>query len=345
MAKVTRDSDTPGRPEFETFMRRLARAGFERAFVRTALLPEWWDETCDEDPNLLTEFEIRIARFLGLPLAHLRESGSSLAPPKTTGVQLRRVRDVDHNRLDPAIHSAMKIAQATARSLRDHVPQPDIPPRDGYEWRKLIAPDGSTISLDQILEDLWSRGIPVVPLETIPAPSFQAIACIIEGRPVILIGYKYDEPGRMAFLLAHEVGHIVVGDCNPDNLVLDGEGGIEDNSELEYRADQYARTLLVGSQQIPILKSGDFKAIAAESASLESRTGIDAGMIIATWASRTLDYEKATMALKALYLSSGARRSIGQYFAKHIAVEEATETDRDLFRCVYSQMNEYETLG
>ena len=332
-------------PRFQTLMRRLSQAGFDKGFVRPALLPDWWDETCDQDPDLLPDFEIRVARFLGMPLTSIRDSDTALAIPQFPGAKLRRVRDVDGERLKPAIHLAVRIAEATVRSLRDPTSQPVIPPIDGIEWRKKIESNGSALTLDQMLGDLWQRGIPVVPLEIIPAPSFQAIACIVEDRPVILLGYKYNEPGRVAFLLAHEAGHLAVGDCDSDHLVLDGEEGIVDDADIEVNADQYAHDVLVGEKQIPELESREFKGIAKESAEQERLTGIDAGIIIADWASRTRDYAKATLALKALYRSSGGRQQIGRYFNSRVDVASATQSDRDLLRCVYGVSNLYETVG
>jgi hypothetical protein len=40
-------------------MQRLSRAGFKKAFVSKAILPDWWDNACSEDPSLLEEIEIR----------------------------------------------------------------------------------------------------------------------------------------------------------------------------------------------------------------------------------------------------------------------------------------------
>lgn len=144
-------------------MRRLSRAGFKEAFVRPAILPEWWKETCDQDPDLLPDFEIRVARFLGLPVSSVRDSGTVLAAPLYPAAQLRRVRDVDRDRLAPAIHSAIQIAAATVRSLRDPALEPAVLPPDGLRWREKIE-RGGAVTLDSILGDLWQGGIPVVPL-------------------------------------------------------------------------------------------------------------------------------------------------------------------------------------
>ena len=54
-------------------MRRLAKAGFKDGFVRTAILPDWWDETCDPDPSLLPDREILVARFFNLPFLEVKD--------------------------------------------------------------------------------------------------------------------------------------------------------------------------------------------------------------------------------------------------------------------------------
>ena len=345
MQTKANNSKTPPSANFQKLMRRLSQAGFDREFVRQALLPDWWDEDCDQDPLLITDVEIRVARFLGTSLGIVKDPITPLVFTTPLGTSLRRVRSVDGERLKPAIHLAVRIANAVVHNLRQPTPEPLLPPDNGSQWRKEINPEGNPVTLDQILDDLWVRGIPVVPLDIIPSPSFQAIACVVESRPVILLGYKYDEPGRLGFLLAHEAGHIAAGDCNPDHLVLDGEEGIVDDGDIEVRADQYARSVLVGNQAVPQLDGRDFKEIAKQAAEQERSSGIDAGFLVANWASKSRDYAKATMALKALYRNSGARQKVSRQFHSNIDLATATETDRNLLRCVYGESSLYEAVG
>src|SRR5262245_50724556 len=118
-------------------MRRLSQAGFKQPFVSRAIVPDWWDESCSEDPNLLQDVEIRVARFLGVSLQTVKDPTTALAPLSYPEAQLRRVRDVDRDRLGPAIHTAMRIAAAVVRSLRHKVP-PTVAPVDGLRWRETI---------------------------------------------------------------------------------------------------------------------------------------------------------------------------------------------------------------
>ena len=324
---------------FKALMRRLSKAGFKREFVTAALLPDWWEESYAQDSAVLPEVEIRIARFFGTSLSTVRSIQEPLALPSYGDAQLRRVRDVSRDRLAPAIHAAVQVAKAVIRNLK-YSPQVEIPPNDALAWRHSLRPEGSgPVQLEGILDDLWVRGIPVIPMEVLPVPSFQGLACIVDGHPVLVLGYKYDEPGRVSFLIAHEIGHIAAGDCSPGIPVVDEDEAVLDDSGIERKADQFAVHLLVGAKgyAIPEEEGMDAKLLAQEAVDLESQTGTDASSLIYAWAARTLDYATASMAVRALYRSTGARLQVRRMFAKYVDSDSATESDRDLLRCVYGK--------
>lgn len=311
--------------------------------MRSAILPEWWHQECAVDSDLLPEIELRVARFLGVSVSQVRDPGATLSAPRYVGARLRRVRDVDHDRLTPAIHSALQISGAVVRSLREHETSEAALPSDGLRWREELSVSGRSVTLDDILGDLWRRGIPVVPLETLPAPSFQGLACVVEGHPVILLGHKHDEPGRLAFVVTHEAAHIAAGDCRPDQPVVDEDEVIRDEADMERAADRYATRVLVGRDVPPRLEGEGYKSLANYAAELESETGADASLLLFAWAAESGDYSTATMAVKALYRGSGGRRKLREHFDRHVDLESATETDRALLRCVYGDPGADET--
>ena len=315
-------------------MRRLSRTGFKLDFIRSAILPDWWDDACANDPGILPDIETRIARFLRCPLADIKNPSIELTAPGYARAQLRRVRDIDRERLGPAIHSALQIAGAVVRSLRSNDHTPPIP-TDALMWRHQISPNGQAIKLVDLLDDLWGRNIPVVPVDILPNPTFQGLACIVEDRPVILLGHKIDQPGRVAFVIAHEAGHIAAGDCTADRPVVDEEDEITDDSEIERNADLFAIRLLVGQDTIPEITGGDFRELAQQAVNLERNIGAEASTIISAWARHTGEYATATMAAKALYRGVGARNTLRDHFRRHVDINAATETDRSLLRCIY----------
>jgi Zn-dependent peptidase ImmA (M78 family) len=313
-------------------MKRLAKAGFKGDFTRVAVLPEWWDATCEGDERLLSDVEVRVARFLGAPLSIVSDPSAALTAPTYKGAQLRRVRDINRDRLGPAIHAALNIASAVVRS--SSLPPVRLPPTDGTAWRQEIGRQARAVKLDDLVADTWNRGIAVVHVDALPAPSFQGIACVVEGRPVVLICHDLDEPGRLAFIVAHEIGHIANGDCTPDHPVVDEEDEISDDTDIEKRADAFAVATLTGGVQIPVVDASGFKDLAQKAAQLERDSGVDASAVIFSWARRSGDYQTAVMAAKALYRTRGGKRTLRSNLDKHLRLDDASDSDRALLRCL-----------
>jgi Zn-dependent peptidase ImmA (M78 family) len=319
---------------FNTLVRRLAAAGFSKSFVTTAILPDWWESGCATDPALLPDFEIRVARFLGQSVAAIRDASAVLAAPAYAHAQLRRVGNIDADRLKPAIHAALAVASAVVRNLKPTCPAPALLPQDALQWRQaILGPNAKAMTLEILLAALNRRGIPIIPLLTSPEPKFQGLACVVSGRPVIVLGHHIADPGRVAFIVSHESGHIANGDCDEAAPVVDADDETKDTSSIERRADLYAIRILTGRDEVPRLDASDFRTLAERAFRIESDHGVDAGVAIANWARRTKNYQAAAMALHALYRGQGARRLLSKNFANLVDVENASESDRILLRC------------
>jgi hypothetical protein len=317
---------------YKSLMRRLAKAGFKGEFARVAVLPDWWESSCETDDRLLSDVEVRVARFLGAPLTVVRDPSAPLVSPTYSGTQLRRVRDINRDRLWPAIHAALNIASAVVRSSA--LPPLRVPPADPIAWRRDISRPQAVLKLDDILADLWERGVPVVHVDALPAPSFQGIACIVEGRPVVLICHNLDEPGRLAFIIAHEIGHIANGDCSPGQPVVDEEEEISDDTDIEERADKFATGALTGGATIPTLDPSSFKDLALKALAIEHEYLVDASFVVSSWARTVGDYLAGTMAAKALYRTRGGKRTIRKHLDAYLRLDNASDSDRALLRCL-----------
>lgn len=296
-------------------------------------MPEWWDDSCAADASLLDDVEFRVARFLGLPLDQVRDPELPLFGTAVEGIRLRHSRDLDADRLLPAVHAGTEVAAAVARNEKVAAIPPNLPPPDPAAWRKDLIPSGGAIDLEVLLADLWRRGIAVVFAEKLPSPKYQGMACIVEGRPVVVLGRAHDEPPRVAFLVAHEVAHLVYGDCEPGQPMIDEEEAV-DVSEVEVRADEYAWRLLTGRPDLPEFDAPDFKRLADRATELEAESGIDAGFLVWSWANRTGAFPVGAMALKALYLHRGGLDLLRRYASENIDAASASETDRSLLACI-----------
>lgn len=317
---------------FTSLMRRLSAAGFKPQFTETALLPDWWEPSCADDASLMPDLEIRVARFLGASLDVVRDPDAKLSAPRYAGAQLRRVRDLARDRLASAIHAALQIAGAVVRNMTDIVLR--VPPTDPLAWRRQIMRKGAILQLGDVLADLWARGIPVIQVATLPTPGFQGLVAFVEHRPVVIIGHDLDEPSRLAFVIAHEVAHVVLGDCSAEHAVVEEDEIVADDTEIEHQADNYARALLTENVEAPHLHPFDFKDLALKALEQEKKLGIDASSIIWSWARSTGDYQLATMATKALYRDKGGKRLMRQHFDEHVNAIDAPDSDRALLRCL-----------
>lgn len=296
-------------------------------------MPDWWEPSCAKQPSLLPDLEVRVARFLGVPLEDIRQPAKALATPEYPQARLRRVKDVDKDRMGPAIHAGLAVAGALLRSLRMPLPPVELPPTDALAWRKQLQAGDGPVGLDTLAGDLWRRGIPVVHLDVLPSPRFQGLACIVAGRPIIFLGHRNDEPARLAIFLGHEAGHVVHGDCEEGAPVVDEED-VAATSDMERRAEQYSWHVLAGTAHLGGVRASGFKELAAKAVALGKDQGIDPAMIVWSWGNRTQDFQTAQMALKALYRHTGGSRLLRQHFDAHVDIGVASESDRALLRCV-----------
>ena len=176
--------------------------------------------------------------------------------------------------------------------------------------------------------------MPVLPIEFLPSPTYQGLSCIVEGRPVIAIGHMIDRPGRLELLLAHEVAHVVRGDCSPGAPVVDEDQSVADVSVMEQEAERYSWVFATGGKELPDAIRGTPREVATRAEQVGLELGLDPGVLVWSWASRLKDYKLAELAFKALFQAGGLQILRG-LFDQYVDLEAAAETDRALLRCVF----------
>ena len=327
-----------------SLLNRLSRGGFKRDFVRSAILPDWWDDSLKSDTRLLPDIELRIARFLGLPLAEVRDPSRPLAAQAAHSTVLRKTQNTSVASLNPAIHTARRVAEAVLRNMPGA--PPGTIPAAPEVWRRELVSGTSPVTLEVMLRDLWGRGIPVIPMEHLPPPAFQGMACLIGGRPIVIIGQKFDVPSRIAFFVAHEAGHLAAGDCANGQTIVDESETAADASAMEKQADRFASRVLLDGADPAKLRGTDPRDLALSAYELQQKTGADAGALICLGARTTGDnFMLATMAAKALYQDKGARKSMARFVTQNVNMEGASETDHALLGLVTGDATTPATAG
>ncbi len=169
------------------------------------------------------------------------------------------------------------------------------------------------------------------------------MVCLVDGRPVLLLAHDFDEPARLAFIIAHEAAHAVFGDCEPGQPIIDENDAVEDDRDTERRADGYAIRVLAGPEKLPPLASAEPKVLARQAYALEEKTGVDAALIVRRWGKETGKHDIATLAVRALYRDKLGKRQIREAFDRHIDIDEASESDRALLRCLHGDPQRHAT--
>ena len=125
-----------------------------------------------------------------------------------------------------------------AQSIREEILQLSFPATEKGERK---------VNLTSLLDYCWSKAIAVGYFQQFPKKT-EKFAGLIQwhsNSPVIILSSQYKQSARLAFDLAHELGHLVLGHLKSGVLV---DENIELNSqdEEESQANDFASTLLMG---------------------------------------------------------------------------------------------------
>jgi Zn-dependent peptidase ImmA (M78 family) len=234
--------------DIKTFYQRLAELGFPRKFVREVLLPDWWCDEFEQHKGAVCEAAAHISRRTNLDLAALLDATQSPFL-REGGNPLYKLRQgTEKSNLMNAQAMAERVAELVAYAYAQ--PLPSFETFDAQAIRKQILSNSKFVTLESLLIFCWESGIPVVHTNCFPKGTgqkkFDGMVGDYSDRPVILIGKNHKSPAWLAFIVAHELGHIVCGHVKGSSIIdekieLDEQG---DSQELE--ADQFAIKVLFG---------------------------------------------------------------------------------------------------
>ncbi len=223
---------------------RLRTEGLSPSFVRAKLLPDWWDDSLADNPANLAIAEVTLARNLGLTIRALRDPAQPLSLDLSGGLAFKRSTTAGTKKA----RASVRIAVTAATTLVSQLER--LPAFGGRlraeDVRKLILARARSVDLESLLEFAWGHGIVVLPFRTHPTESsqFDGLATWISGRPVIILASRRQAPAWLAFHLAHELGHILLGHvlCEGDGIV-DVDLQKADDSDQELQADRFESDL------------------------------------------------------------------------------------------------------
>lgn len=285
----------------------VAGIGLTRAQVRR-LLPSWWEPSMEEHVDGVAELAMHISRRLSLDLPALME-GKIVPKGAVADIAYKHRADADAGRLVAASYIASSLAQAIIAALGT----PFIEfPSDTKAFRALSKKVNSSgfLNFDTLLDLCWMHGIPVIPLPHLPVgvQKMDGAALALHDRPAIVLAKRKSSKAWLSFILAHEIGHIVLGHIKPGSTIIDVS--LQDAStyatdqeadKQEADADQFAMELLGGAYANETIRSWSDRLSPVEMA-VEARTAstaidVDPAHLVLRYAFRTKRWAEATMAL------------------------------------------------
>lgn len=223
---------------------KLSQLGLNRDYVRNNGLPSWWHDELNDKPVAVLEGAGYIADNLNLDLKSLLvEEEIKFNPPPPTKFKQHNSKSNKNPNPDVARSLVSRVAELIAYGIE--VDFTSLP-TNFKEIRTEILLNHTTVNLNSILEYCWDKGIAVGYFHDFPA-KIKKFAGLIQWQfdcPVIVLSSKPTHSSRLAFNLAHELGHLALGHLK-EGILVDDKIGFDCNDNEENEANEFATQLLL----------------------------------------------------------------------------------------------------
>jgi len=238
--------------EAEKLRQQLRTSGLSDKAIDAAW-PVWWSDELEASPSSRAELRFTLARKLGLsPKPLLGERVEFVWRDRARFKHLAAGDDV---RQDAITSFGVSIGKLLIKAT----PAVSVPLIGANELRSIVLSDAPFVDLLSLISICWALGIPVVHLRVFPLDKKSMHAMVVEdeGRYAVLLGRDSQYPAPIAFTLAHELGHIMLGHLQGTTAIIDLEEGDYDlfGDPQEEEADAFAISLLTGSANPEITTS------------------------------------------------------------------------------------------
>ena len=225
---------------------RLSAAGVKPKFLNEVVLPSWWEDKLAGSMGGFREVTGYICAHLGYSLASLLDEKQTLSFVNTGPVKYKKAKGVSEDDVCLATQYALGVTRAVATAPLPSAASVPAP----VEWRKelLGMSDKPWFCLRHIVAATWKLGIPVIHLRNVPdgAKKPDALTTMVGDRPVIVVMNVRKSPSWIAFILAHELGHLHKGHVQPGQTLVDEKIDKSAEEKDEREANDFASLLLTG---------------------------------------------------------------------------------------------------
>ena len=312
---------------------RLSKVGVKRKFLNETVLPSWWDESLALTPGGFREGVAYIAAHLGYSLKSLLDPNEDLAFSQAGKVKYKKAKDKTDEDVCLATQVALGLARSVAKAFSDQPDFTEIPEPTEWRTKLLEKSDKPWICLRHILQFSWEAGIPVVRLTNLPANAKKpdALTTMVGDRPVIVILNARKSPSWIAFIVAHELGHIHHGHLKPGQTLVDAKIDSQSDEKDEIEANEYAATLLTGFSDLGLNSSSKLKSsqLAEQAGNFGEKYRVAPGVAALNYGFTTGIWPVATGALALLEKGDDAGADLNKAMLAHLDEDEVSEEARE----------------
>ena len=302
-----------------------------------AAWPSWWSDELDLDPSGRAELRFALARRLGLsPKSLLGERVEFVWQDEA---HFKHVTTEDAAQRAALTSFGMSIGCLLLQATTQAGPLDRL---NAIQLRNAVLAERPFVDLRGLLSICWGIGIPVVHLRVFPLEkkAMHAMVVRVADRYAILLGRDARYPAPVAFTLAHELGHVLLGHLGgvPALAELKDPATAVGKDDQESEADEFALTLLTARPE-PAIETTltNFNAPTLADAVIQAapRYKIEPGTLALVLAHSRSAWPVAMSALKFIYDSPRpVWRDVNGIAAGQLAWDEIPADAADYVRSV-----------
>lgn len=312
---------------------RLSEVGVKRGFLNGVVLPSWWDDSIAATAGGFREAVSYIAARLGFSLASLLDEKQTPTYAHSGAVKYKKAKDVSAEDVTLTTHYAVGAARSVAAALEDGATVSDVPSPE--EWRLDLqkVSDKPWVCLRHILDASWKLGIPVIHLKNVPsgAKKPDALTTMVGERPVIVVMSGRKSPSWIAFIVAHELGHIHHKHLKPGQTLVDEKISSTADEKDEEQANDFAVRLLTGFSNLGLntrLSMG-IPQLAAAAKSFGNNCRIAPGVVALNYGFTTKQWSLANGAVSLLEKGDDAAKDLDKAMRGHLDLDALSDDSRE----------------
>lgn len=281
--------------------RALRDAGFSPSAI-DAVWPQWWTEDAEGSLSATTELRYTVARRLGLWPRSLFDG-----PPEFVWDEGAKFKN-----LGTETETERIILCAFGAAVARHAIKA-APKRNGHpvwaakDLRQAMRSSSDMVTLRNLLDFAWAVGVPVLYLSVFPLQAKRMHAMTVRSREryAILLGRESRFASQVAYMLAHEIAHIMLQHVSSESLLIELDDPLTTPSgdAEEGDADRFALEILTGQTE-PLVLADQEKftatALAKSAAKYGPEHGIEPGILALCLGHSTGKWKEVFGALKIL---------------------------------------------